>query len=151
MISRTTRIAISIVCIFAITASVAAAGGVRRYGYKDHGSYWVVIRANSHRVLSGDFIAMKNDALDCGSLVGGWQIKNVPIRSGGFKAETDGTMGDSDRYQLKFRGKLVGDTIRGAVSFRLTSSPGGQECWSGNGKDDSWVPYVAELGVVTGH
>jgi hypothetical protein len=141
-----------VICAASAVAGASEAGRARRYSDKDQDAYWVLLRANPNRVLSGSFIVFDREALNCGdgggSIVGGWDVKNVEITNGRFRAVKYGTLGDSIRYRLTFRGTRKGDTIRGAVSMWIVSQGGGggYECWSGKGPDNPAVHYVATAG-----
>src|SRR3954454_22850519 len=100
-----------IVSLFVVSASAGELDGVHRYGDKDHGSYWTVIRASRHRVLSAQFFARDEQATDCGSWRGGWSVTNLPITNRRFRGTATGSLGDSARYWLRIRGKVVGETI----------------------------------------
>jgi hypothetical protein len=155
-LSRTTQVAVLVAFVLAGTASVATATCVYRYTDKKP-SYRVVIDASAHQVHWAEFVA-DDHAVKCGkpgsSTVGGFTLENAKITDGRFKAETVNTGDELDPVirVLKISGRRKGKTIRGAVSLHeYPTAPGntGWECWTGNGKGDSWVPYVARLRGVS--
>jgi hypothetical protein len=136
----------------AVIASAAMAGRARQYTDKDQGTYQVSIRANPNRVLLGSFGALDYHALRCDNggarIVGSWTIENVKITNGHFRTVREDSNSDTIRYTLMFRGTLKGDTIRGAVSLHLAYREANYsyDCWSGKGKNDPVVSYVAKAG-----
>jgi hypothetical protein len=118
---------------------------------QDQKSFRVELRASPKRVLSGTFVAAGNHAMKCdsGILVGGWAIKPAKIVNGRFRVVVTDTSGESASWRLMIRGTMRGDTIRGAVSLRDVHRDAGgvSECWSGKGKEDPLVSYVARTGA----
>jgi len=139
-----------VLCALLVIAAPAAAHA-RYYKDKDQKSFRVELRATPKRVLSGTFVAVGKHAMKCdeGVLVGGWAIKPVRIVDDRFRAVASDTSGEAASWQLMIRGRMSGDTIRGAVSLRYVhrDASGVSECWSGKGKRDPLVSYVARTGA----
>jgi hypothetical protein len=138
-------------CVLTLTASPVAAGGAHYFHSKDKQGNRIVLHATDHRVLSGTFIAAGQRTLKCSDgsvLVGGFPIKRDKITNGHFLAVANGYMGEGGSWRLVLRGALRDDTIRGSLAFHFVNrSPEGSfECWSGQGRRDPLVLYVAKAG-----
>jgi hypothetical protein len=139
-----------VLCALLVIAAPAAAHA-RYFKDKDQKSFRVEIRASSKRVLSGLFVAVNKHALKCddGILVGGWTIKSARIVNGRFRAVASDTAGEAASWDLMIRGRMRGDTIRGAIKFHYVyrDANGVSECWSGKWKEDPLISYVARAGA----
>jgi hypothetical protein len=138
-----------VLCALLVIAAPAAARA-RFYKDNDQKGFRVELRASPKRVLSGIFVAVGKHAMKCddGILVGGWTIKPAKIVNGRFRAVVTDTSGEAASWRLVIRGSMRGDTIRGAVLLRYVHRDAGgvSECWSGKGKEDPLVSYVARTG-----
>jgi hypothetical protein len=141
-----------LLCLPAILASPAVAGGARYFKYKDNKGGQILLRATRHRVLSGMFMAKRQHTLECDDdgvvLVGGFPIKSAKVAKGRFHAIGNGYMGEGGSWTLTIKGTLKGDAIRGVFAFHFVnrSAEGSFECWSGKGEANPVVSYLARSG-----
>ncbi len=132
----------------AITVSPALAGSARYFKDRNQAAYRVSLHANPSRVLSATFIVYGKETLHCeGAIIqGAWTINNIRINNGRFQAVKTDSSDEPASSRLMFRGTLKDDTIRGSLSLHLAIRHGVKtnNCWSGNGKSDPLVRYVAK-------
>jgi hypothetical protein len=138
-----------VLCGLVVAASPAPAA--RYFKDENQAGYRILLRASSNRVLSGIFIASGKRTLKCddgGVFVGGFPIQDVKITNGRFSTVKTGYVGEGGVWRLVFRGALKGDRIRGVVSLHLVhrDPERSSECWSGKGRADPLVSYVAKAG-----
>jgi len=127
---------------------------VRWYKDKDQPAYRVELHAGSNQILAGMFVSANRHALKCsdgGVLLGGFPIKRVEFRNGRFRTTSSDTIGEGGSWELTIRGTTKGDTIRGALSFhyRNVSSESSSECWSGKGRADPLIHFVARTAAAS--
>ncbi|HEX8689850.1 MAG TPA: hypothetical protein VF729_06370 [Solirubrobacterales bacterium] len=140
-----------LLCTLAAMVSPVVAGETRYFKDRDKNGDRIVLRATPDRILSGTFLATKPHTLKCDDdvvLVGGFSIKSTKITNGRFRTVSNGYMGEGGSWNLTVRGVLRGDAIRGAITFHFINraAEGSFECWSGKGKKDPVVSYVARTG-----
>jgi hypothetical protein len=145
---------VALLLCFLLVAASQSEAKVRWYKDKDQPAYRVEFHAGSRQILSGMFVSANLHALKCsdgGVLLGGFPIKRVRLRNGRFRTTSSDTIGEGGSWELTVRGKMQGDAIRGVLTFNYTylSPKHSSECWSGKGKRDPRVHFVARTATAS--